>query len=80
MLDLIVYIKCSGANVREDNLFDTIYSFEEKNKKEDYKFYIVVDSVMERGLLKIIDDIPSLWDGQSSTRISQKIMEFLGKR
>lgn len=57
MLDLIVYIKCSGANVREDNLFDTIYSFEEKNKKEDYKFYIVVDSVMERGLLKIIDDM-----------------------
>ena len=57
MLDLIVFIKCSGVNAREDNLFDTICSFKEKNRKENYKFYIVADPIMEKGLSTIVDSL-----------------------
>lgn len=45
--ELIVFIKCSGPNVREDNLNDTITSFAKKNTKCDYKFYIVCDPHVE---------------------------------
>lgn len=47
MLDLIVFIKCSGVNVRIDNLADTINSFDQRNKGVNYKFYLVVDPHLE---------------------------------
>lgn len=55
-LDLIVFIKCSGANVREDNLTDTIVSFAKKNIGCNYGFYITVDPHMEMCVNKIFRD------------------------
>lgn len=52
-LDLIVFIKCSGPNVREDNLTDTIVSFAKKNIGCKYGFYITVDPHMEMAVNKI---------------------------
>ena len=52
-LDLIVFIKCSGPNVREDNLIDTITSFARKNTTSRYGFYISVDPQMEWVVNKI---------------------------
>jgi len=51
--DLIVFIKCSGPNVREDNLTDTIVSFAKKNIGCNYGFYITVDPHMEPTVNKI---------------------------
>ena len=45
MLDLIVFIKCDGVNVRLDNVSETIYSFHQKNQDVNYKFYIVADGL-----------------------------------
>jgi len=53
MLDLLVFIKCSGPNVREDNLNDTITSFAKKNLKLNYKFYIVCDPGLDTWVNKI---------------------------
>jgi|7_EtaG_2_1085326.scaffolds.fasta_scaffold00445_24 hypothetical protein len=53
MIDLIVFIKSSGPNVREDNLTDTITSFAKKNLKSNYKFYIVCDPGIELWVDKI---------------------------
>ena len=44
MLELIVFIKCSGDNARADNLYDTISSFKSTNQDVKYKIYLVVDS------------------------------------
>jgi len=46
-MDVIVFIKCSGPNVREDNLTDTIISFAKKNVGCNYGFYITADPHME---------------------------------
>ena len=55
-LDLIVFIKCSGPNVREDNLTDTIVSFAKKNVNCNYGFYITVDPHMESVVQNIFKD------------------------
>ena len=39
MLDLILFVKCSGVNARIDNLHDTLFTFEETNKNTNYKVY-----------------------------------------
>ena len=57
MLDLIVFIKSSGANVRPDNLHDTIRSFVDKNVGLNYKFYFVVDAWVAPSLDKIIEKV-----------------------
>jgi len=57
MLDLIVFLKSSGANVRADNLYDTIKSFTDKNVGLNYKFYFVVDAWVEPVLDDIIQQI-----------------------
>jgi hypothetical protein len=57
MLDLIVFIKHSGINVREDNFRDTIHSFVEKNKDQDFKFYIVTDPALESSVLGTIKSL-----------------------
>jgi len=54
-LDLIVFIKCSGPNIREDNITDTINSFIEKNKTCSYGFYITVDNKMKDIVHKIFE-------------------------
>ena len=56
MKDLVVFIKCAGPNVREDNLHDTITSFVDKNKDCDFGFYLVVDSKMKAATEKILSD------------------------
>ena len=43
MLELIVFIKSSGANARLDNLSDTLTTFINCNPGINYKFYLVVD-------------------------------------
>ena len=57
MLDLIVFIKSSGANVRSDNLYDTVRSFVDKNIGLNYKFYFVVDAWVESALHSIIEQV-----------------------
>ena len=54
--DLIVFIKCSGPNVRQDNITDTINSFIEKNTECNYSFYITVDESMEDIVKDIFED------------------------
>lgn len=53
MLELIVFIKCSGDNARLDNLYDTISSFEATNRGVDYKIYLVVDPHLESSATNI---------------------------
>jgi hypothetical protein len=53
MLDLIVFLKSSGANVNVSNLTDTILTFNSKNPNTNYKFYLVI----EDRLTKVVDDI-----------------------
>jgi len=55
-LDLIVFMKCSGPNVREDNLKDSLISFAKKNINCYYGIYLTVDSVMEQAALNIFND------------------------
>ena len=57
MLDLIVFIKSSGVNVRVDNLHDTVRSFVDKNVGLNYKFYFVIDAWVESELHNIIKQI-----------------------
>ena len=59
-LDLIIFIKCSGPNVRQDNLTDTIVSFAKKNLNCNYKFYIVAEPSMEGFVRKIFTDFSCL--------------------
>lgn len=54
-LDLIVFIKCSGPNVREDNLSDTIISFADKNKNVNYKYFIYCDPNVRGWISNIIN-------------------------
>ncbi len=58
MYDVIVFIKCSGPNIREDNLRDTITSFVDKNKSCDYRFYITTDQKMEDSAKEIMNNFP----------------------
>jgi len=55
-LDLIVFIKCSGPNAREDNLRDSLVSFARKNIECDYGIYLTVDPHMEQAALNIFED------------------------
>ena len=57
MLDLIVFVKSSGANVRLDNLYDMVNSFIIKNKNLNYKFYFAVDSGIESSLSNMLKEI-----------------------
>ena len=66
MLDLIVFIKCSGVNARIDNFFDTIVSFEQKNKGVNYKFYLVVDPHLKEDVSKLLE----------TTISADKILDF----
>jgi hypothetical protein len=43
MLDVIIYLKCSGPNVRADNFTDTIQSVIKNIGIQEYSFYIVVE-------------------------------------
>lgn len=43
MLDLLFYLKCSGPNVREDNLRDTITSFIQKNKNTKFSMFFSIE-------------------------------------
>jgi hypothetical protein len=56
--DVIVFIKCSGPNVREDNLNDTIKSFVSKNKTCNYAFYVTVDPHMLDAAKNVLGDFP----------------------
>ena len=58
MYDVIVFIKCSGPNTREDNLRDTITSFVDKNKSCDYRFYVTTDQKMEDSAKEIMSNFP----------------------
>ena len=55
-LDLIVFIKCSGPNVREDNLSDTIVSFANKNKNINYKYFVYCDPKVRSWITNIINN------------------------
>lgn len=46
MLDLIIFIKAAGPNIREDNLFDTLTSLRKRVGIENYGFYLVVEQSM----------------------------------
>ena len=60
MLDLLVFIKSSGANVRLDNFTDTIISFHKTNLDVNYKFYIVVEEEMVTQTKSIFDTLGNM--------------------
>ena len=57
MLDLILFVKCSGVNARIDNLHDTLFTFEETNKNTNYKVYLVVDPILEAQAKSVLTSI-----------------------
>jgi hypothetical protein len=57
MLDVIVFIKSEGVNVRLDNLRDTLVSFEKKNKNLNYKFYLVLEPTIAKALGQSAGDL-----------------------
>lgn len=57
MLELIVFLKSTGVNVRLDNLTDTITSFAEKNVGVNYKFYVVAEEGITKQAESIFDDV-----------------------
>jgi len=57
MLELIVFVKVAGANVRFDNLNDMITSFVSKNKNLNYKFYFVAGCDQEKNIMSILKSI-----------------------
>lgn len=54
MLDVLIFLKSSGAAARLDNLQDTMLSVKSKIGIENYAFYIVVDPWMLDGVSQII--------------------------
>ena len=78
--DLIVFIKCSGPNVRQDNITDTINSFIEKNTECNYSFYITVDESMEDIVKDIFEDKETLLELKVSDKSWAKdFNEFFDK-
>ena len=57
-MELLVFLKCSGVNIRLDNITDMVTSFVDKNKGVDYKFYVVADEdSVKRGIRAIFDSV-----------------------
>jgi len=78
--DLIVFIKCSGPNIRQDNINDTINSFIEKNTECNYSFYITVDESMEDTVKDIFEDKETLLELKVSEKSWAKdFNEFFDK-
>lgn len=83
MLDLIVFIKAEGINVRLDNLQDTITSFEKNNPDLNYKFYLVLERSIS---IELINSIGGLLDERAieitepTGTWAQDFNSFLDKR
>ena len=78
--DLIVFIKCSGPNVRQDNITDTVNSFIEKNDGCNYAFYITVDENMKDVVKDIFEDKETLLELKVSEKSWAKdFNEFFDK-
>jgi hypothetical protein len=78
--DLIVFIKCSGPNVRQDNITDAVNSFIEKNDGCNYAFYITVDEIMKDVVKDIFKDKETLLELKVSEKSWAKdFNEFFDK-
>jgi hypothetical protein len=56
MVDLLFFLKCSGPNVREDNLRDTITSFVQKNKNIKFSMFFSIDEHCSIALNNILKE------------------------
>lgn len=57
MLDVLIFVKCSGAMARVDNLFDCLASIEKKIGIKNYMYYLAVDPDFSAGTIKAIKDL-----------------------